>query len=102
MNNLVCCSRCDGKSHIPIFWYVQDDICLSCSGSGQIQKSLQIITAQDEWYRVEAKKGSNRITVLKYKSKNIESATQRAQELKTKNRHKLKHKEVNWTSWGVL
>ena len=102
MNNLVCCSRCNGNGYIPRFWHIQDGICFSCSGSGQIQKSLQTVPGHDEWYRVEAKKGSNRITVLKYKSKNIESATQRAQELITRDRHKLKHKGVDWTSWRVL
>ena len=102
MNDLVCCSRCHGNGYLAKFLHVQDGICFSCGGSGRIQKSAQVTDADDEWYRVEAMNGCKRITVLKYRSKNLESATQRAQELITRDRYKVKHKGVDWASWRVL
>ena len=102
MNGLVSCPKCNGSGYIACFSHIAAGICFACHGSGQLQKNAQLIEAHDDWYRVEAMKGCNRIIVLKYKSKNIESATQRAQELIARDRHKLKHKGVDWASWKVL
>ena len=64
MINLVCCSRCNGKGYIPRFWHIQDGICFSCSGSGQIQKSLQTIPGHDEWYRKAREKSLAKTNIM--------------------------------------
>lgn len=115
MTALSSCSRCYGSGFIAIFSHVEGGVCFSCHGSGFVPKSEfkhllsgrkyfspNTIEVRHDWYKVEALKDGKRTIVLKYRSKNIESATRRARELVARDKSKLKHKGVDWASWRIL